>query len=223
MKILENLELAIIEGRMGSNLPNTLDKEVKLGVAGLVDLALSEGISIDDILNKGMISGMDIVGQRFSNGEYFLPNLLMSAKVMKSGMAILEPLFKKANIELAGKVIMGTVKGDMHDIGKNLVSVILQGGGFEIIDLGVDVPSERFVDAGKEHPDAVIGMSALLTTTRGAISDTMDHLRRERLKNKVIVGGAVVSRQFADEIGADGFTQDAAKVVNLVNNIISAV
>lgn len=222
MKILENLKLAIIEGKVDSNLSNTFDKEEKSGVAGLVDLALSEGIPIDDILNKGMISGMDVVGKRFSSGEYFLPNLLMSAKAMKGGMAILEPLLKKANIELTGKVIIGTVKGDMHDIGKNLVSVILQGGGFEIIDLGVDVPSERFVDAGKAHPDAVIGMSALLTTTRGAISDTMDHLRREGLKNKIIIGGAVVSRQFADEIGADGFTQDAAKAVSLVKSIIAA-
>jgi 5-methyltetrahydrofolate--homocysteine methyltransferase len=219
MKILEELEQAVVEGWRDSNSSDPQKMANNPGVVELVKQALSDGIYLDDILQKGLIVGMDIVGQKFSKGEYFLPNLLMSAQAMKGGMAILEPLFESSDIKLVGKVIIGTVKGDMHDIGKNLVSVILQGGGYEIIDLGVDVSSQQFVDVAKDNPDAVVGMSALLTTTKNEIGVTLDRLRGEGLKNKVIIGGAVVTSEYAKEIGADAFTTDAAQAVNIVNDL----
>lgn len=189
------------------------------GVVELISQALSSGIAVDTILQDGMVSGMEVVGNKFSSGEYFLPNLLMSAQAMKAGMRILEPLMKGANVRRRGKVILGTAQGDIHDIGKNLVSVILEGGGFEIIDLGVDVPAAIFIETAGEHPEAVVGISALLTTTRESMRATLEQIRGAGLNNKVIIGGAVVTQAYADEIGADGFTRDAGKVVKIVKEL----
>jgi 5-methyltetrahydrofolate--homocysteine methyltransferase len=169
-----------------------------------------------------MISGMEEVGRRFSEGEYFLPDMLMSAQAMKAGMAILEPLMLGDSSSTRGTVILGTVLGDMHDIGKNLVGVMLEGGGFKVHDLGIDVPAGKFVELASQHPAAVVGMSALLTTTREAMRATIDALRAAGLSNKVIVGGAAIGREFADDIQADGFSNNAADAVPLVKQLIQS-
>ena len=218
-KLLETLSHAILTGYRDTRSPHQSELAGQPGVVELVNQALSSGIAVDTILQDGMVSGMEVVGNKFSNGEYFLPDLLMSAQAMKAGMQILEPLLKGANVRRRGKVIIGTVQGDIHDIGKNLVSVILEGGGFEILDLGVDVPAAKFVETAGKHPEAVVGMSALITTTRESMRATLEQIRGAGLSNKVIIGGAVVTRAYADEIGADGFTKDAGKVVNLVREL----
>lgn len=166
-----------------------------------------------DILNDGMIAAMDEVGAKFKNGEIFVPEMLVAAKAMKNGVAVLKPLLSSGEAGAAGKVIIGTVAGDLHDIGKNLVGMMLESSGFEVIDLGVDVPKEKFVEAYEANPDAkIIGCSALLTTTMPALRETVALLNASsfRSKVKIMVGGAPISAAFAEEIGADAYTEDAA-------------
>jgi 5-methyltetrahydrofolate--homocysteine methyltransferase len=176
-------------------------------------------MSASKILNESLIAGMEIVGKKFSDGEYFVPDMLLSAQAMKSGMQIIEPLLKSEDSKKIGTVVIGTVKGDMHDIGKNLVRMMLEGGGFEVIDLGINTPPEKFIEAAKKYPDAIIGMSALLTTTMENMRISIEALRANGLNNKVIIGGAAASQKFADEIHADGFTRDAAQSVQLVKRL----
>ncbi|UCH64297.1 MAG: corrinoid protein [Fidelibacterota bacterium] len=192
----------------------------KPGVVELIETALSKHLEVGKILQQGLIAGMEVVGDKFSNGEYFLPDLLMSAQAVKAGMQLIDPLLRGEDSRKLGVIVIGTVRGDMHDIGKNLVAVVLEGGGFDVIDLGIDVSPETFLEQGREHPEAVIGMSALLTTTRESIRTTVDILREADLKNKIIVGGAVVNQEFADEIGADGYSRDATKAVHLVKDLL---
>jgi 5-methyltetrahydrofolate--homocysteine methyltransferase len=189
-------------------------------VKDLVRKAIDENIPAPKILNESLIAGMEVVGKKFSDGEYFVPDMLLSAQAMKSGMQIIEPLLKGDESKKVGTVILGTVKGDMHDIGKNLVRMMLEGGGFEVIDLGINTPSEKFIETAKKYPDAVIGMSALLTTTMENMRVSIESLRASGLNNKVIIGGAAASQRFADEIHADGFTRDAAQSVQLVKKLI---
>lgn len=192
-------------------------------VKELVELAIKEGISPEDILNKGLIVGMTIVGEKMKNGEYFVPEVLLSARSMQGGLELLKPLLVKSGLPLKGKIVIGTVKGDLHDIGKNLVAMMLEGAGYQVIDLGVDVPPEKFVEAVKLHKPDILGMSALLTTTMPNMKLTIEALEREgvRSKVKVIVGGAPVTNTFALEIGADGYGEDAVSAVSLVNNLLN--
>lgn len=182
-------------------------------VAPAVQEALDAGCKPVDILNDGMIAAMDEVGAKFKNGEIFVPEMLVAAKAMKNGVAVLKPLLSSGEAGAAGKVIIGTVAGDLHDIGKNLVGMMLESSGFEVIDLGVDVPKEKFVEAYEANPDAkIIGCSALLTTTMPALRETVALLNASpfRSKVKIMVGGAPISAAFAEEIGADAYTEDAA-------------
>jgi 5-methyltetrahydrofolate--homocysteine methyltransferase len=192
----------------------------KPGVEELVKTAINQKINSGDILHKGLISGMEIVGDKFSKGEYFVPEMLFSAKAMKAGLKILEPLLVDQHISTIGTVIIGTVEGDMHDIGKNLVAMMLEGAGFKVIDLGVNTPSEKFLSAAKEHPNALIGLSALLTITMEKMRDVIGSMRAAGIPNKVIIGGAPVTERYADEIGASGYAQDASRAVHQAKKIL---
>jgi len=173
--------------------------------------ALDEGVSAPDILHKACIPAMSEVGRLFEMGEKFVPEMLIAARAMQAALNILKPLLIEAKMETVGKVVIGTVAGDLHDIGKNLVGMMLEGAGFEIIDLGTDVSPEKFVSAVKEHEPHMLGMSALLTTTMAAIGKTIEALTEAGVRDsvKVIIGGAPVTQDFADKIGADGFATDA--------------
>jgi 5-methyltetrahydrofolate--homocysteine methyltransferase len=190
--------------------------------AGHVQAALDAQIDPGIILNEGMISAMQEVGRLFEEGEYFVPEMLIAARAMQDGLALLKPHLVQANVHSAGKVVIGTVKGDLHDIGKNLVAMMLEGAAFEIVDLGVDVPPEKFVEAVKTHQPRVVGLSALLTTTMPSMRTTIEALAAAGVRNqvKVIVGGAPVTEAFAHDIGADGFAPDASRAVKLTKSLV---
>ena len=192
-------------------------QEVEQGVQG----ALDQGIEADEILNESLIPAMGEVGKRFEEGEFFVPEMLISARAMKAGLAILKPYLVDSGVESAGIVAIGTVQGDLHDIGKNLVAVMLEGAGFEVRDLGVDVPPETFVDAANEGAQ-VIGLSALLTTTMPKMEQTIQALREANVLNKVsvIIGGAPVTESYAQQIGADAFAPDASSATRVVRQLI---
>jgi 5-methyltetrahydrofolate--homocysteine methyltransferase len=183
----------------------------------LVQNALDAGIPAKDILQKGLIVGMDIVGEKMESGDMFIPEVLMSAQAMSISVEILKPLLAEGDSSSAGKVIIGTVKGDLHDIGKNLVAMMMESAGFEVIDLGVDVAPEKFVEAIKTHHPTIVGLSALLTTTMPMMKKSIMTIEESGLRDslKIIVGGAPVNQAFADEIGADGYAPDAGAASKL--------
>jgi len=187
-----------------------------------IELALAEGNSPHDILHKGLIAGMNTIAEKFKTGQMYLPEVLMVVGAMKTGLNIVKPLLARDGIEPQGRIVLGTVKGDIHDIGKNLVAIMLQGAGFEVVDLGTNVQAEQFADAvEKEHPD-VLGLSALLTTTMVHMLKVIEVLEKRQLRGqvKVIIGGAPVSRNYADEIRADGYARDAATAVDVVRDLL---
>ena len=191
-------------------------------VVDLTKKAIDEKIEPTTIIDDGLIPGMNVVGQRFKNGEMFVPEVLMSARAMAGGMDLVKPLLVGGDVPTKGIVVMGTVKGDLHDIGKKLVAMLMESAGYKVVDLGTDTEPEKFVEAIKESNAQVLGMSALLTTTMLSMKDTIEVLKEEGLRDKVkvIVGGAPVSQDFADEIGADGFAPDAASATDLVEKLI---
>jgi 5-methyltetrahydrofolate--homocysteine methyltransferase len=190
-------------------------------VAELTQKALDEGMKPGEVLNGGLLTGIDQVGIDFRNDELFVPEVLVAARAMHAGMDILRPLLTESDIPSAGKVIMGTVEGDLHNIGKNLVGMMLEGGGFEITDLGIDIPPDKFVEAVKTEQPNIVGMSALLTTTMLGMKDTIDALVEAGLREKVkvMIGGAPITQAFAEEIGADGYAPDAASAVELARSL----
>lgn len=177
--------------------------------------ALAGGVSPLDIINKGLMPGMEVVGQRFKAGEYYLPEVIVAARAMKASVNLVRPLLSESDAPSAGKVVLGTVQGDLHDIGKNLVGMMLEGAGFQVVDLGTDVSPEKFAEAAKSGAN-IIGLSALLTTTMPVMRTTIEALAKAgvRDKVKVMVGGAPVTRDYAKQIGADGFAPDAASAVD---------
>ena len=176
---------------------------------------------VESILNDGLISAMDHVGEKFSSGELFVPEMLMAAQVMKGGLEILKPLLASSQSSSKGTVVIGTVKGDLHDIGKNLVAMMMEGAGFDVVDLGVDVDSEAFVKAASDNNANVLALSALLTTTMPAMETTIKALRDAGVSIKTIIGGAPVTQAFADQIGADGYSADAPGAVKLVKQLVA--
>ena len=192
------------------------------GAATQVQAALDAGIPASDILNKGCIAAMGEVGRLFEEGEMFVPEMLIAARAMQAGMNILKPHLAEGEITSAGKVVIGTVAGDLHDIGKNLVGMMMEGAGFEIVDLGTDVTADKFVAAVKEHGPDLIGMSALLTTTMPSMTATIEALTEAGLRDqvKVMVGGAPVTAAFADKIGADGFAPDASSATRKAKELV---
>lgn len=187
-----------------------------------VQAALAAGIAAPVILNKGMIAAMGEVGRLFEAGEYFVPEMLIAARAMQSGLALLSPYLKEADVKSAGKVVIGTVKGDLHDIGKNLVSMMLEGAGFEIVDLGTDVAPEKFVEAVRTQGAQIVGLSALLTTTMPSMKATIEALIAAGVRDtvKVMIGGAPITQEYANHIGADGYAVDASRAVATAKALI---
>ena len=200
---------------------NVIDGQAAEAEAG-VKAALEAGIPADAILNQSLIAAMDEVGRRFENGDFFVPEMLIAARAMQAGMKLLKPRLVEADVKSAGKVAIGTVKGDLHDIGKNLVAMMLEGTGFEVRDLGVDIPPEAFVKAAQDGAQ-VIGMSALLTTTMNKMEDTIEALRAAGLREKVkvFIGGAPVTQDFANRIGADAFAPDASSAARIARQLVA--
>ena len=191
-------------------------------VKELTKMALQEDLEPKEILEQGLIKGMKVVGIKFKNNEIFLPEVLLASRAMYGGMELLQPELIKSGVKAVGKVIIGTAKGDLHDIGKNLVAMMLRGGGFEVIDLGIDVTPEKYLKAFHEHQPDILGISALLTTTMIGMRDVITILKKAGLKSKikVMVGGAPVTQEFADEIGAEGYAPDAASAVDKARELL---
>lgn len=204
------------------NLSKFLSSGDAEGLAKEVALLLDGGTPPGKILNEGLIAGMGAIGERFKNNEIFIPEVLISADAMQAAMKVLEPYLIEAGIKPIGKVVIGTVKGDLHDIGKNLVSMMLKGSGLEIEDCGIDVPPQKFVEAIKKGDAQILAMSSLLTTSMTAMRLTIEELKANNLRDKVkiMVGGAPITKGFADEIGADGYGKDAAEAADLVKGFL---
>lgn len=210
MTTYADLAKSVIEGQRD---------QVKDQVTGLI----AAGNSPLEIVNEGLIAGMNVVGVRFKAGEMYVPEVLMAAKSMSGGLEIVRPLIAEADQKSKGKILLGTVKGDLHDIGKNLVGMLIESGGLEVINMGVDVSAEDFIDAIIEHEPDILALSALLTTTMPAMQDIIELLEEEELRDKVkvIIGGAPVSREYADTIGADGYAPDAGSAVELCKKLLA--
>ena len=191
-------------------------------VAKAVQACIESGIGVDEILNDGLIGAMDLIGTKFSAGEVFVPEMLMAAKAMQCGLDVLKPHLAGDAMTAKGTVLIGTVKGDLHDIGKNLVSMMVEGAGFKVVDLGVDVDITVFVEKAREHNADVVALSALLTTTMPAMAATVNALKEAGLKTKTIVGGAPVTDAYAKQIGAHGFSDNAPGAVELIRKLVSA-
>jgi 5-methyltetrahydrofolate--homocysteine methyltransferase len=183
--------------------------------------ALAEGVAAKSVLEEGLIAGMGVVGARFKKNEVYIPEVLISARAMKMAMEILEPELAKEGVEPVGRFMIGTVAGDLHDIGKNLVSMMLKGAGFEVIDIGIDVSIEKFVEQAKSSGAQVIGMSALLTTTMPAMEKTLKAIKEAGVTAKIVVGGAPVTEGYAEKIGADGYAADAASAVDVAKSMVA--
>ena len=183
--------------------------------------ALEEGTSAEKVLNEGLIAGMEVIGGRFKKNEVYIPEVLIAARAMKMAMEVLEPELVKAGVKPRGKLLIGTVQGDLHDIGKNLVAMMLKGAGFEVVDLGVDIGPEKFVEQARTTGAHLIGMSALLTTTMPSIEKTLNALKEAGVSAKVMIGGAPVTQGYADKIGADGYSPDAASAVDLAKSLVA--
>ena len=189
-------------------------------VSEMTKAALDEGLSPHTILNEGLIKGMSVVGEKFKNNEFYVPEVLIAARAMHAGMDILKPLLAESGVEPIGRVLIGTVKGDLHDIGKNLVAMMLEGAGFEVVDMGIDVSPEKFVETAEEGD--IVAMSALLTTTMTGMKTTIDALEEAGKKGivKTLIGGAPVTQNYADEIGADGYARDAASAADKAKQLL---
>jgi len=206
----DDLAQAIIRG------DNVASKEI---TQGLVD----KGVGAGEVLNEGLIAGMDVVGKRFKANEMYIPEVLIAARAMHAAMDILKPLLSESGAPTKGIAIIGTVQGDLHDIGKNLVSMMLEGAGFTVVDIGVDIPADKFVEAVKQNKAHIVGLSALLTTTMPSMKEVIEAIRNDSATSgvKVIVGGAPVTQEYADSIGADGYAPDASSAVEISEKLLS--
>ena len=209
MSVLEQIQENLIKGKANE-------------VAELVENALKEGISPADILNNGMLRGMNIIGARFKKNEIYVPEVLIAARAMKAGMKILRPKLVSTGVEPIGTIVIGTVKGDLHDIGKNLVCMMMEGAGFNVIDAGINIEGEKLVELANENNASLIGASALLTTTMINMKDVVEALKASPLNQKVklMIGGAPVTQAFADEIGADAYAPDAASAADVAKSFV---
>jgi 5-methyltetrahydrofolate--homocysteine methyltransferase len=209
--ILVQISNCVIEGRIRD-------------IAGLTNAALAEGLTAKEVLDRGLMPGMDEVGAQFKKGKKFVPEVLLAARTMQASLDILKPLLVQAGAKMTGKAVIGTVKGDLHDIGKNLVGMMLEGSGFEVIDLGRDVPPEKFVEAVKTNQPDIVGLSALLTTTMRSMGHTITMLQEAGLRDhiKVLVGGAPVTPDFAQQIGADAYASNAPAAADLAKKFVGA-
>jgi len=207
MSVVEDIKESVITGNVGK-------------VREYTENAVSDGLDVAEILNDGLIGGMSVVGVRFRDNEVYVPEVLVAALAMRTGMAVIKPLLADSTVRERGVVVLGTVKGDLHDIGKNLVAMMLEGAGYRVIDLGIDAMPEKFVEGLAEYRPQIIGLSALLTTTMIKMKETVAELRTADASVKIMVGGAPVTQAFADDIGADGYAADAGSAVDLANEIL---
>lgn len=203
-------------------LADALIKGDRNTVVELTKNALTEGVAPKDVLEEGLIAGMNVIGKRFKANEVYVPEVLIAARAMKGGMEVLQPELAKAGVKPIGTVVLGTVKGDLHDIGKNLVGMMLIGGGLEVVDIGTDVPAEKFVEACKANGAQVCAMSALLTTTMPQMAEVVKAVKDAGGQVRTIIGGAPVTQSYCDEIGADGYAPDAASAVDIVKTLLEA-
>jgi len=203
-------------------LADNIIKGKKNPAVELTQQAIAEGVAPQNIVNDGLIAGMAVVGEKFKKNEFYVPEVLIAARAMKECMVLLKPLMAASGMKPVGTVVIGTVKGDLHDIGKNLVAMMLQGNGFEVVDMGVDVSPEKFIDAVKQSKAELIALSALLTTTMPGMKQMVDALEAAGIRGtvKVMIGGAPVTQKFSDEVGADGYAPDAASAVDLAKSLM---
>ncbi len=217
LKLLECVEY----GKVNKDAPYPPNMKGMDGADELTKMALEQGIEPSEILNNALIKAMERVGQKFSEKKIFVPQMLISAKAMTAAMLHLKPFFKSGAVKRKGKFIIGTVAGDLHDIGKNLVAMIVEGAGYEVIDLGVDVNAQKFIQAIRENTDAVVGLSALLTTTMDNMRDIVRDIKHEFPSSCLIIGGAPVNEEFRLKIGADGYAPDPQQAVVLINSLVA--
>ena len=201
---------------------DALIKGDRNSVVEQTEKALAEGVTPRELLEKGLIAGMNVGGERVKKNEVYVPEVLIAARAFKGGQEVLAPHLKSSGVEAAGTVVLGTVKGDLHDIGKNLVGMMLEGGGLQVIDIGTDAPPEKFVDAARDNNAQIIAMSALLTTTMPQMPEVVKAVKGSGLNTKTMIGGAPVTQSYADEIGADGYAPDAASAVDKAFELIKS-
>jgi len=219
--ILQKLALCVENGKINKPSPYPPSMKDQDGADELAKRALEEGIKPDEILELALIPAMAKVGDKFTRKEIYVPQMLMAAKAMNSAMAHLKPFFQSGETKRKGKFIIGTVSGDLHDIGKNLVAMMIEGGGWEVIDLGVDVGTEKFLKALDEHPDAVVGLSALLTTTMENMKKIVAAIKEKHSGSKILIGGAPVTMEYCEKIGADYYSPDPQGAVNYLKQLVS--
>ncbi len=219
--ILQRLSYCVEVGKVNRTSPYPPDMKDQDGADELARIALDEGISPDDLLEKALIPAMTNVGNKYSRQEIFVPQMLMAAKAMNAAMAHIKPYFLSGETKRKGTFIIGTVAGDLHEIGKNLVAMMIEGGGWEVVDLGVDVGAMKFLKAIEEHPSAVVGMSALLTTTMENMRKIVAEIKEKDPKRVILVGGAPVTMDFCKKIGADFYSPDPQGAVNYLNSLVS--
>ena len=222
MEILKQIANCVEFGKINEKSPYPPNMKGQLGADELVRQALDEGIEANTILQEGLIVGMEIVGIKFRENKVFVPQVLMSAKAMTAGMAHLRPYFISGEVQRKGKFILGTVEGDLHDIGKNLVGMMLEGNGYEVIDLGTDVKAEKFIEALESNPGSLVGLSALLTTTMRNMEKIVEEIKKANPEQKVFVGGAPVSQEYCDKINADFYAPDPQGVIERANILMGA-
>src|SRR5574338_89060 len=219
--ILKQLSICIERGKLNKDSKFPADMKDLPGAIELTQQALDDGISAKAILDDGFLPGMKVVGEKFKNGKIFLPEVLISAKAMSSAMELLKPYFHSGEISYKGKVIMGTVSGDLHDIGKNIVKMVLEGGGWQVIDLGTNVSADKFINSIKSESVNIVGLSALLTTTMQNMKDIVHRIKAETTDTIVIVGGAPLTKEFANSINADAYFPDPQGMLDFLNQKIS--
>jgi 5-methyltetrahydrofolate--homocysteine methyltransferase len=221
MELVQKIAECVEFGKVNKAAPFPPNMKGQDGADELTKLALEQGVKPSDILNEALIKAMNKVGEKFSEKKIFVPQMLISAKAMNAAMAHLKPYFQSGEVQRKGKFIIGTVAGDLHDIGKNLVAMIIEGAGWEVIDLGVDVSSAKFIQSIQQNPEAVIGLSALLTTTMHSMKTIVGDIKSQFPGSKLIIGGAPVTEQFRVEIGADYYSSDPQGAVSCLNAIVA--
>jgi methanogenic corrinoid protein MtbC1 len=218
--ILQKLAECVEVGKINRTSPYPPTMKGEDGADELTKAALDSGISADEVLGA-LVTGMGVIGDKFSAGKAYVPNMLMAAKAMSAGMTHLKPYFSSGEVKRKGTFVIGTVFGDLHDIGKNLVAMTIEGAGWEVIDLGVDVKSEKFIAAIEKHPDCVVGLSALLTTTMTNMATIVKEIREKYPRKAIIIGGAPLTQEFSDKIGATGYSSSPQEAVNLLNQLVA--
>jgi 5-methyltetrahydrofolate--homocysteine methyltransferase len=220
-EILERIAMCIERGKVNAGSPYPPDLKGQDGADELTRAALDMEIDPNEVLSKGLVVGMNAVGKKFSENKVFVPDLLMASKAMQAAMVHLKPHFESGRAKHRGTFIVGTVQGDLHDIGKNLVSMVMEGGGWEVVDLGVDVGADKFLNALRERPNSAIGLSALLTTTMVNMEKTVAAVRQEFPETRIIVGGAPLTEEFAKKIGADAYAPDPQGALNYLAGAVA--